>query len=153
MNALSQASDSAEQREAENVLRNLIVVELNCVLTAETVDLGSGIKMCVDGISRDSRILCEIYSRIGRLKAAQSKKVAADMLKLMLAESALRGSWRKIICLADTDAAKCFQVRTWLGAAAREFGFEICVINLPADVRAKLLEAQARQVMVNGHGA
>ena len=147
------ASDSSEQRRAEISLRELAEVALSCRLTAETLDLGAGTKICVDGVNFEARTLCEIYSRIGPLKPAQTKKVASDMLKLMLAERSLGGSWRKVICLADPDAAKCLQGRTWLGAAAREFGIELCVLSLPIEDRTALLAAQARQVMVNRHGA
>ena len=146
------ASDSAVQRAAECSVRELIQVVVDCSLAPETLDLGAGVKINIDGISRDKRILCEIYSRIGRLKSAQSDKVAADMLKLMLAEKALGGPWRKIICLADADAAKSFQGRTWLGAAVRGFGFELHVVDVPPDVRSGLLAAQAKQIMVNPPG-
>jgi len=152
MTKLPHASDSTAQRSAECSLRDLVSVSLNCSLSPQTIDLGAGIKINVDGINRDSRILCEVYSRIGRLKSAQSDKVAADMVKLMLAEKTLGGSWRKIICLADAEAAKSFQGRTWLGASARAFGFEIHVVDLPLDVRSSLLAAQAKQVMVNAPG-
>jgi hypothetical protein len=144
------ASDSTEQRSAEIALRELINIALDCELNPETLDLGSGVKINVDGIDRSNRILCEVYSRIGRLKGSQPDKVAGDMLKLMLAEKILGGTWRKLICLADLDAAKSFQGRTWLGAAIKTFGFELHVIDLPSNVRECLLAAQMRQVMVNG---
>ena len=152
MTKLPHASDSAVQRAAECSLRELIQVLVNCTLTPETLDLGGGVKINIDGISRDERILCEIYSRIGRLKSAQSDKVATDMLKLLLAEKTLGGQWRKIICLADADAALSFQGRTWLGAAVRNFGFELHVVDVSPDVRASLLAAQAKQIMINPPG-
>ena len=87
------ASDSTEQRSAEVALRELINVTLGCTLHPETLDLGSGVKINVDGIDRSNRMLCEVYSRIGRLKGSQPDKVAGDMLKLMLAERMLGGTW------------------------------------------------------------
>ena len=146
------ASDSTEQRSAEVALRELINVTLGCTLHPETLDLSSGVKINVDGIDRSNRMLCEVYSRIGRLKGSQPDKVAGDMLKLMLAERTLGGTWRKLICLADSEAAKSFQGRTWLGASIKAFEFELHVIDLPANVRASLLAAQVRQVMVNASG-
>ena len=152
MKKFPHASDSSTQRIAECSLRELIEVLVDSTLTPETLNLGEGVRVNIDGISREKRILCEIYSRIGKLKSSQSDKVATDILKLMLVERTLGGQWRKIICLADLDAARSFQGHTWLGATVRQFGFEIHVVDLPPSIRSSLLAAQAKQIMVNPPG-
>jgi hypothetical protein len=103
----------------------------------------------VDGINRECRFICEVYSRIGRLQAAQVEKVASDVLKLGVLERALGGVWRKAMCFADDTAANVLRNRSWLARAARESGVEVIIVPLPEDVRAMVLAAQERQVMVN----
>ena len=143
------ASDSFEQREGEAVILTLLQVELGCPLVEEVLPLGDGAVVKIDGINREHRILCEVYSRIGKLKGAQPDKLASDMLKLSLAERALGGAWRKLICLADPDAASCLLGKSWLAAAARRMDFEVRVCELPPAVRERILAAQRRQRMVN----
>jgi len=142
-------SDSAEQRDAEAAVIKLLELEVGCSLGEESVPLGGGALMKIDAVNREHHILCEVYSRIGKLKGSQPDKLASDMLKLLLAESALGGAWRKIVCLADTEAAKCVQGRSWLAVAARQMGFEVKIVSLPPGIREQLLAAQRRQVMVN----
>ncbi len=143
------ASDSLEQREAESAVLELVQAKLGCALVPESFSIGDGVSVKLDGINRDRHVLCEIYCRIGRLKGSQPDKVAADMLKLVLVERALGGQWQKLICFADNDAAKSFRGKSWLAAAVTRMGFEILVVELPAEVREQLIAAQRRQVMVN----
>lgn len=142
-------SDSLEHSEAETTVLGLVQLKAGCSLAEETLPLGDGVLVKVDGINRDHRVLCEVYSRIGRLKGSQPDKLASDMLKLVLAERALGGTWRKLLCLADSEAAKCLQGKSWLAAAARQMGFEVVVVELPSSTRERILAAQRRQVMVN----
>jgi hypothetical protein len=142
-------SDSLEQREVETAVLSLVQLEVGCSLVEETLPLGDGVLVKVDGINREHRVLCEVYSHIGRLKGSQPDKLAADMLKLVLVERALGGNWRKLICLADADAAKYVQGKSWLAAAVRQMGFKVVVVKLPSTTRERILEAQRRQVMVN----
>jgi len=103
----------------------------------------------VDGINRDRRFICEIYSRIGKLQAAQVEKVASDILKLGVLERALGGVWRKAMCFADETAANVLRNRSWLAKASKDLGVEVIVLSLPDTVRKAVLAAQTRQVMVN----
>lgn len=119
------------------------------MLVSTAVPLNDGVVVQIDGINKEHRILCEVYSRIGTLKGSQPDKLASDMLKLVLAERQLGGSWRKVLCLADPFAAKPLQGRSWLAAAARTMGFEIVVVPLSPELRASIVIAQVRQKMVN----
>jgi len=40
----------------------------------------------VDSYSIDPPVLCEIFSRIGKIKVAQHNKIAEDILKMLLIE-------------------------------------------------------------------
>ncbi len=143
------ASDSLEQREAEMVVLKLVQDKLSCVLSPELFSIGDGVAVQLDGLNCDQRVLCEIYCRIGKLKGSQPDKVASDMLKLVMVERALGGQWRKLICFADPEAAKYFTGKSWLAAAVTRMGFEILVVELPSEVKERLIAAQRRQIMVN----
>jgi hypothetical protein len=140
------ASDSSEQRKAESAARTRLEKKLGCLLPEKTLELRGGLQIEVDGINYENRTLCEIYCHVGSLKASQRHKIAADILKLLLAEKALgRGKWRKIICLVDRKAAQSVQGRAWLSVAAHEMGIQIEVVTLRQRVRDGILVAQGRQ--------
>ena len=141
------ASDSLEQREAEIEVLRLVQDKVGCSLAAEVIALGGGVTVQVDGINRDHRVLCEVYSRIGKLKAGQQDKLASDMLKLVFLEHTLGGEWRKFICLADSEAARCVSGKSWLAAVAKRMGFTVLVVDPPQAVKDRLLAAQHRQIL------
>lgn len=142
-------SDSLAQRTAETALLLELDQHLGFVVRGERVDLGNGCYVNVDGINREHRFLCEIFSRIGKLQAAQVEKVASDILKLTLLERTLGGVWRKAMCFADEKAANVLRNRSWLATAAKAANIEVIVAKLPDDVHQSVLGAQARQIMVN----
>jgi len=142
-------SDSVAQRTAEAALLADLERQLGFPVRSERIRLDDGCVADVDGINREHRFLCEIYSRIGKLQAAQVEKVASDILKLTFLARTLGGNWRKVVCFADNTAANTLRNRSWLAAAARAAGVEVIVANLPPDVREAVLKAQAQQVMVN----
>ena len=55
---------------------------------------------------------------------------------------------RAVLVFADAVAARCARTG-WLGEAARTFGIEAVVVDLPAGVHAAVQEAQNRQRMAN----
>lgn len=142
-------SDSQAQRNAEGTL----LIELSKVfgfsVRGERIGIGDGRHIHVDGINRDHRLICEIFSRIGTLQSAQIEKVASDILKLTFLELTLGGTWRKVMCFADDSAANVLRNRSWLAAAAKSVHIEVVVAKLPANVHLAVLTAQAQQTMVN----
>jgi len=142
-------SDSDAQRHAEVASLRELEKRLGFPVAGERVELGDGYFANVDGINRDRRFICEIYSRIGKLQAAQVEKVASDILKLGVLERALGGTWRKAMCFADETAANVLRNRSWLAKASKDLGVEVIVLSLPDSVRKAVLAAQTRQIMVN----
>ena len=146
-------SDSTEQRDAELIVIAAINASDGLSLTPERIRLPDGAYIELDGMDRVRRVLCEVYCRIGALKAAQAHKVSTDILKLAFAERELGGEWRKIVAFVDRDALRTVSGRSWRGAAARSFGVELMLVELSHSARDAILTAQARQVMVNAVGA
>jgi len=102
-----------------------------------------------DGVDLKNRVLVEAYAHIGNLKGAQVHKVRADLLKLLLLERKLGGTWRKVLCFADESAAKTTRGNSWLADAIREFNIEVHVIALPTEIAERVVLAQRRQRMEN----
>jgi hypothetical protein len=145
----SHPSDSDAQRDAEVASLRELEKRLGFPVAGERVELNGGCFANVDGINRERRFICEIYSRIGKLQAAQVEKVASDVLKLGVLERALGGTWRKAMCFADETAANVLRNRSWLAKASKDLGVEVIVLSLPDAVRKAVLAAQTRQIMVN----
>lgn len=102
-----------------------------------------------DAIDPVNKIVVEVYARIGKVKGAQLNKIKGDILKLALIEKRLGPTWRKIMCFASHEAASYVQGKSWTAQAAREFGIEIYVADIPEEQKDKVISAQNRQRMVN----
>jgi hypothetical protein len=63
----------------------------------------------VDGFNEAARVLCEAYAHLGKTKGDQPAKLAKDILKLLTVERVSRGTWRKVLCLVDEEAAACLR--------------------------------------------
>jgi hypothetical protein len=142
-------SDSAAQRGAEAEVLTQLSGQIGFTVLGNRLDLGGDCSVMVDGINREHRFICEVYSRVGKLQAAQVEKVASDILKLTFIEQRLGGSWRKAVCFVDEMAADTLRNRSWLAAAAKAAGIEVVVVDLSPQTREAVLKAQALQVMVN----
>ena len=83
------------------------------------------------------------------MKGSQLHKIKRDILKLALIGNRLGVEWRKILCFASEEAAIYASGKSWVAEAAREFGIEILVLDIPEEVRDLIVIAQSRQRMVN----
>lgn len=142
-------SDSSAQRAAEAAVLAALTSQLGFSILGGRVDVGNGCFMNVDGINVEQRFACEVFSRIGKLQAAQVEKVASDVLKLAFVEKVLGGNWRKVACFVDETAANTLRNRSWLARAAETVGVQVLVVELPPHLHESVVAAQARQVMVN----
>lgn len=138
-------SDSSEQQLAHKEILRLINENHNLKLASQKVLLDNTLFQ-VDGHSVDPPILCEIYSRIGQMKVAQHNKISKDILKMLLIEKLSGKKFRKIIAFADEEAAQPFlDGESWYSKLRDNFGIEIIVIQIPEELRNKILDAQKRQ--------
>ena len=137
--------DSREQRDAEAVMVALLSDELGVPLAPRRIELPAGGRVEIDAASGDLTILCEAWAHQGAPKSAQRNKVLTDAFKLAFVARTLGGPHRLIILLSDEAAAAPFRGQSWYAAAMGEFGVELAVVDLPADVRDQVRAAQARQ--------
>lgn len=142
-------SDSGAQRAAEvEMLATLAKLHgLNFDRRPKNAALLGGLKP--DAIDWNKRVIVEVYARVGRLKGAQPSKVKGDILKLLFIERLLGGRWKKIICLGDNAAANTLKGKSWVCAAAKEFGISVEVAPHSRKTMRAVLAAQLRQRMVN----
>lgn len=137
--------DSAEQREAEALLIAGMSKRLGVSLAKDRLELPNGGWMELDGVSDVPPVLCEAWAHLGPAKGGQKHKLLADALKLLYASQFFPGA-RKIIVLADKDAARHLQGRGWMAGVLKAFRIEVRTVSLPKTIRAKVQAAQRRQV-------
>lgn len=144
-------SDSAAQRDAEGHVLAALSAQLGVGLAQERIALPGGGAVVVDGVDPDRSVFVEVYSRIGELKAAQKAKTATDILKLITLRRQYSEA-RLVLAFASEEAARAVRGRTWRAFAVETWGVEVVVVDVPAEVRQRVLDAQAGQVMVNPTG-
>lgn len=140
------AGSSHEQRSAERVMLDLLGERLGTVLSPRRLTHGSGAYVEVDGASPDLRVLVECWAHQGAAKVAQKYKLVNDATKLAwIAKSLEPSPERLILCVSDQLAVAHLRGRSWQGAAIRDLGVEIEVVDLPVGLIETILSAQRRQ--------
>jgi hypothetical protein len=141
-------SDSSPQQQAEAHMLTALQKSLEATFVAGAwLPIELGVKP--DGLDLTKKIIVEVYARVGALKGAQLHKAKADLLKLIYVKKKLGPEWRAVICFGSNEAAAFLQGKSWAAEAAREFGVEVVVQELPQEQKQKILAAQQRQRMVN----
>jgi len=111
-------------------------------LAPRTIYLAAGAPVQVDAASNDGKVLAEIFARRGSLKGGQQKKVAIDTLKLITVHRE-QPAERLVICFADREASAYATGGGWVAQALRTWGVQVEIVDIPADLRAEILAAQA----------
>jgi len=101
--------------------------------------------MDIDGGSESPLVLVEAWAHQGRAKSAQKHKLAMDAFKLTTARQAFGEAARLILLVSDQDAVRHALGDSWFSYALRSAGVEIKVVQVSADTRIRLCEAQRRQ--------
>jgi hypothetical protein len=138
---------SGEQRDAERVMLDLLGRKIGSILEPATLTVPSGARVEVDGADADRTVLVECWAHQGTPKAAQRHKVLADAFKLTWIASTIYPRPRLILCLSDPAAAAPFVqgARSWAAQALQDLGVAIQLVELPDELRQRVLAAQERQ--------
>jgi len=138
-------SDSSAQQAAEPLIIAAVASYLGVELLPARIQMGNGVRVEVDGASADQAVLVEAYAHVGRVRAAQGKKLATDAFKLVWAGQSL-GATRLVIAVADIDAEKyLLRPGAWLTAALRDSNVEVVRVSIDAAAHARVVEAQRIQ--------
>jgi hypothetical protein len=90
----------------------------------------------------------EAYARQGKLKDVPPKKIAQDILKLVLLKREPgRERTRAVIAFASQEARD--SISGWIQQVAVAFDIELIVVEIPERLHAKICAAQHRAIMVN----
>ena len=83
----------------------------------------------------------------GPPKTAQRHKVLADAFKLTWISTTIYPRPRLLLCMSDPLAARPFlpAARSWAARALQDLDVTVFVVDLPTDLRQRLLQAQHRQ--------
>lgn len=145
-------SSSLEQAEAEIVIFEELEAALKISLKANPkIYLADNAFTYIqpDFYSEDAAIVGEIFAHIGKPKKAQDNKIANDILKMLLLEKVKNKTYRKIIVTCDEHEEKKLLGLSALAESIRQFGIEIIRIDIPEQIKYKILDAQNRQKMIN----
>ena len=140
------ASDSPEQRYAEQWLIGALSDKKGIKLTKKRWPLSKGNWMELDGFCESPPVLCEAWAHIGPPKSAQKYKVMTDAFKLLFASELINEpANEKILLFADPDAAAHFRGKSWMAQCLLKHDINVEVVEPPADLRDTILNAQRRQ--------
>lgn len=68
---------------------------------------------------------------------------------MLLLEKVQNKTYRKIIVICDEHEEKKLQGLSALAESIRQFGIEIIRIDIPEQIKNKIIDAQSRQKMIN----
>lgn len=144
-------SKSDEQQKAEIIIGDRVEEYFTCLLKRnERVVLAEGVYIVPDLYSEQDRIVGEIFAHIGSLKVGQQHKISQDILKMLLLEKTKGIKYRKMLVIVDDKIEEYLKGKSYIAESIRQFGIEIKKIDLLDETYEAVLNAQRRQVMVNG---
>lgn len=142
-------SKSDVQAEIEAIMLPKIKKEIcdNTIVKPERlpIDKSGTVYICPDFYSEENRIIGEIHAHIGRLKGAQSDKIASDVLKMLLLEKEQGIEYKKYIAVCDQDEYKQLSGKSALAESIRVFGIELLFISIPEKDYERLQESIRKQ--------
>lgn len=145
-------SHSTEQQEAGRIIFEKVKEWLDINLVEEPkIILGNDIFTHIepDFYSEEHLVVGEIFSHIGKAKKTQDNKIAFDILKMLLLEKVTNKHYRKILVVCDETEYRHLNGKSVLAESIRQYGIEVKMIDIEAELRDKIVSAQQRQVMVN----
>ena len=143
-------SSSHVQRHAEDVIFPLLEEKLGLVLEKnQKIVLSDAAHIEPDFYSESGKVVGEIYSHIGTPKPGQQRKIANDILKLLLLEKATGEKFRKIIVVCDEAVHRYLIGKSFVAESIRQFDIEVLLVEVPSELKSEILLAQKDQEMVN----
>lgn len=137
--------ESREQQEAESWLMSRLSKKLGIKLEKRRLRLDGGSWLELDGLCESPLVLCEAWAHIGSPKSAQKNKVMADTLKLLFVNELFKTVGKRILIFGDNQAASHFQGKSWMAQCLKRNDITIEIIELPHELKTKVLAAQKRQ--------
>ena len=141
--------DSTVQKQIEKTIFEKLKSFLHADVLERNADLElpgePGIRIRPDFYSESQKIIGEIHAHLGKLKPAQMRKVAADVLKLHLFDPENRFRKYYVVCCQEEKAQ--LEGNSYLAAAMRKFNIEVKLIELTEQEQNALRAAMKKQNM------
>ncbi len=147
----SQGSSAFQKKMEEYLLgkvREMLGVEL-VSNAAITINTGRAVFIQPDFYSEEHKIIGEIHVHAGKLKGGQPKKIAGDILKMLLHDRAKNCTFTKYIVVCDPEEYTYLEAANTLAESIRLFGVHLVYIPLPEKQRSELLNVMSRQNLLN----
>ena len=140
-------SSSHEQREIERYVFAEVEDMLQVSLQSNSkVFLSEGVHIEPDFYSKEEKIVGEIFAHHGKTKGGQNHKVTQDILKMLLLEKMQGITYRKFLVVCDKQMQKVLTGKSALAESIRQFSINLLCVELPEELRDKILNAQNRQM-------
>lgn len=142
-------SNSIEQQKAEYYIYKEVKKMLGVNIKKNQKIYVGSTYIEPDFYSENDHIIGEIFAHIGKPKSGQNRKVAQDILKMLLLEKIKGVPYKKMIAVCDQEEIKKLKGDSMIAECIRQFDIEVIMIEIESDLRNLLMEAQERQRMVN----
>ena len=143
-------SDSSVQQELEGAIlqkflekNNITGIESNNNLLPLTNN--PKVKIKPDFYSEEQHIIGEIHAHLGKLKPAQVRKVATDVLKMLMFEKDYGEEFTKYIVVCDEEEEKQLKGDSYLAEAITQYKIKVDCVDLSEKEKEKLEEAMKSQ--------
>lgn len=121
--AWTRFADGSPELAAQRSLGELLGVELS----SRRVVTGEGVRVEVEGIDPEDRVIAQFVMNSGALKSAYRNKVSADLFKLVWLRGSLFPAARAVLCVSP-EVGAVFAPSGWVATAARDL--EVDVLQL-----------------------
>ena len=141
-------SSSAYQRQIEEIIFSEIQKSLGSDLISNAqvpVNSANGIYIKPDFYSEKRRIIGEIHTHAGRLKGGQPKKIAGDILKMLLHDKVTHCEYTKYIVVCDQEEYDQLTGNNMLAETIRQFDIHVLLIPLDEKTNEMLREVMKKQ--------
>ena len=141
-------SSSAYQREMENKIFAEVqkILDPGLISNAQVpVNSANGIYIKPDFYSEKRRIIGEIHTHAGRLKGGQPKKIAGDILKMLLHDKVNHCEYTKYIVVCDQEEYDQLTGNNMLAETIRQFDIHVLLIPLDEKMHETLREVMKKQ--------
>lgn len=139
------ASDSSAQRAAEPLIIAAVAQRLARPLRPTVLPIEDGVKVQIDGATKELDVLVEAYAHVGPLRGGQPKKLATDAFKLQWIGRRV-GASQLILAVADlATEAYLTRPRAWLTQALADAGIAVIRVDLDEATVERVRTAQEMQ--------
>ena len=142
-------SDSKTQREIEDyqIKRIKEILSVDSLETNPKLQYKKDPSVSIrpDFYSEAALIIGEIHSHEGKLKPAQQKKIAADILKMLSFEKDYGEKFKKYIVVCDKEELEQLQGGSYLAHVIKQYKIELILLELDKDHKKQLRNAMKEQ--------